>query len=75
MAKVSFRTKRGKRVSFTTKPGRKGKRKLTAYQRFVGKAIRAEMKDVPKTKRTPAKARSAMKKAAKAWSSKTSKKK
>lgn len=62
MAKISFKTKRGKKVEFTTKPGRKGKRKVSAYNRFVGKFIKGRKKGTP--------VQAAMKAAAKAWKSK-----
>ncbi len=60
MAKVAFRTKGGKKVEFTTRK-RKGKRKrkVSAYNRFVAKAIRGRKKGTKVT--------TAMKQAAKAW--------
>ncbi len=67
MAKVSFKTKGGKRVSFTTKPGKSGgKKKLTAYTRHVREVI----KDRPAGRSV----QSAMRSAAKSWAEKQRKK-
>lgn len=66
MAKVSFKTKGGKKVSFTTKRHGK-KRKPNAYARHV-KAYFAKHKVVGKTgKARGANARKIMKAAARAW--------
>ena len=61
MAKVSFKTKSGKKVEFNTSPGRKRKRKASSYNRFVAKYIEGCKKGTSK---------SAMKGAAKAWKDK-----
>lgn len=59
MAKVEFRAKGGKKVSFTSRARKAGKRSLTAYQRHVKKVIRG---------RKPGQSvQSAMRAAAKSW--------
>lgn len=63
MAKVAFRTKSGKKISFTAKKKSGGKRKMTAYQRHVAKELRkASLKG-----KSPAQIRAAMRAAAKSW--------
>ncbi len=65
--RVSFVPKRGpnkgKRVTFTTS-GDKSNRKVSAYHRAIGKAVKKAVKGVPKSKRMAA-ARKAMKDCAK----------
>jgi hypothetical protein len=62
MAKMSFKTKRGKTVSLSTSGRRKkgGKRKLSAYNRFAKKELK---KQYAKGKS----AKAAMRATAKAW--------
>ena len=67
--KIKKGPRRGETVSFSTQPGRKGPRKKTAYQVFVGKKVSAALKNVPKSKRA-AKAPAALTAAAKAWATK-----
>jgi hypothetical protein len=66
MAKVSFKTKRGKKIEFTATPGKKkGKRKLSTYNRFCAKFI--------KNRKKGTNVKVAMKQAAKAWKKKKAK--
>lgn len=59
MSAVSFRTKGGKSVSFKAGKKRKGKRKLSPYNKHVAKAIRSRPKGQS--------AQAAMRAAAKSW--------
>ena len=62
MATVSFKTKRGKRISFKTSGKKKkgGKRKLSAYNRFT-------KRELPKQYKKGKSPKAAMRAVAKAW--------
>jgi hypothetical protein len=64
MAKVSFRTKSGERVSFTSKKRRTPTSELTPYQRHM-------RREIPKIQeKSGVSAKTAMKRAAKSWNKK-----
>ena len=68
--RVTFKTKRGKRISFTAGKRRKSTRKSTPYTRFMRKELKKCYKADGKKKgtRSPRQVHTIMKTAAKAWS-------